>query len=785
MVRFAESTAIILAADAGPVERRAAAVLAEEIEKRTGITLETLQVQPRGRHASIILSTEARACGPEGYRLEVSEAVAKVTGADPRGLLYGIGRLLRSMELRRGSIVAPELNLASAPRMRLRGAQLGYRPKPNAYDAWSPEQFDQYIRELALFGANAIEILPPRTDDDLDSPHFKVPPLQMMEHLSTIIDSYGLDVWVWYPNMARDYADPATLAAEEAERDDVFSRLCRVDHVMIPGGDPGDLEPALLFSWSARVAEILHRHHPNARIWISPQVFKPSAAWMEEFHAEVAREPEWLGGLVYAPWVPCTLEELRARTPSRLPIRNYPDVTHSLNCQFPVESWDLAFALTLGRECCNPRPLAEKHIHNLQAPHVIGNLVYSEGINDDINKLIWLDQDWDAERPVVETLRDIGRLFVGPDFAEGVAHGLLALECNWCGPLVANGSVETTLAQWQAMERQGDGAALASYRFKMNLQRAYYDAYTRRRLVHETEIESQARELLEKAAAGLVPAAGALDRAEALLRSCDTERPSIHLRDRCWQLAGELFAEIGWQTSVPRHQAIGWARGAFMDGIDVPLNDRCWLLAELVRVRALGDDEARRAALRAVVERTNPGPGGFYHDLGTEAGRQIVARTSDQTWARDPGAMAAPFADFEPAGLRLFYVDPAQVSGQRAVPLAWIGCVSVNYLTPLRLRYPAVEPSAAYRLHVVYFKCRHHPSVRLLAGGIVVHEALSVRDATMDAGYHPVHEFAIPPEATRSGSLELEWQPQPGTRTFGVSEVRLLREQGTHGSVRL
>ena len=80
------------------------------------------------------------------------------------------------------------------------------------------------------------------------------------------------------------------IIAEEAERDEVFRRLARVDHVMIPGGDPGDLEPALLFEWSARVAQILRRHHPHAKIWISPQVFKPGLRWMGEFHAEVARE---------------------------------------------------------------------------------------------------------------------------------------------------------------------------------------------------------------------------------------------------------------------------------------------------------------------------------------------------------------------------------------------------------------------------------------------------------------------------------------------------------------
>ena len=32
--------------------------------------------------------------------------------------------------------------------------------------------WESYIRDLAVFGANAIELIPPRSDDAADSPHF-------------------------------------------------------------------------------------------------------------------------------------------------------------------------------------------------------------------------------------------------------------------------------------------------------------------------------------------------------------------------------------------------------------------------------------------------------------------------------------------------------------------------------------------------------------------------------------------------------------------------------------
>ena len=101
-----------------------------------------------------------------------------------------------------GHVHLPEgLDLASTPKYPLRGHQLGYRPKTNSYDAWDLPQWERYIRDLAVFGTNAIELIPPRSDDDADSPHFPLPPLEMMAGMSQICDDYGLDVWIWYPAM--------------------------------------------------------------------------------------------------------------------------------------------------------------------------------------------------------------------------------------------------------------------------------------------------------------------------------------------------------------------------------------------------------------------------------------------------------------------------------------------------------------------------------------------------------------------------------------------------------
>ena len=229
------SNAIILTSEGNSIELKIVDVFIEEIEKRTGIRLKKTNSWPENESAIVITSDAGGSTllepynelleslerpGKEGYRIVVKrdrQPTVFIVGADPRGTLYGVGKFLRKLIWKKGSIEIPEnLAISSTPQYPLRGHQLGYRPKTNAYDAWTVEQYEQYIRELALFGANSIEILPPRTDDAPTSPHMKVPPLEMMIKLSEIIDSYGLDVWIWYPNMfsEQEYRDEACLRRE-------------------------------------------------------------------------------------------------------------------------------------------------------------------------------------------------------------------------------------------------------------------------------------------------------------------------------------------------------------------------------------------------------------------------------------------------------------------------------------------------------------------------------------------------------------------------------------------
>ena len=155
--------------------------------------------------------------------------------------------------------------------------------------------------------------------------------------------------------MDRDYADPATVAAALQEWDEVFRRLPRLDAVFVPGGDPGHTEPRVLMPFLAKVAEVLPPiPSPGRAVGLAPGV-QPGLARRVPGDPQDGGMP-WLSGVVHGPQVRISMAELRKAVPARYPIRTYPDITHSQQCQFPVPDWDLAFSLTEGREVINPRP---------------------------------------------------------------------------------------------------------------------------------------------------------------------------------------------------------------------------------------------------------------------------------------------------------------------------------------------------------------------------------------------------------------------------------------------
>jgi hypothetical protein len=762
---------IVVRSDAPSPEKKAAQMLTEEIAKRTQIRLPVGDTAPSGRPAITIGTSRelgsaasnlpAAVSGPDGFRLKAGSYGVTIAGNDPRGALFGAGYLLRNLRMDRQVLEVDDgLQVSTAPRYSLRGHQLGYRPKVNAYDGWTPAQFEQYIRDLAVFGTNAVELIPPRSDDMEDSPHFPLPKIEMMEEVSKICAQYGIDVWIWYPAMDKDYSDAATVDFALKEWGEVFRRLPRIDAIFVPGGDPGHTRPKYMMALLEKQTQSLHKFHPKAQMWMSPQSF--STEWMGEWFDIMRTEPAWLSGVVYGPQVRITLPELRAKLPAKVPIRRYPDITHSRHSQYPVPDWDVAYASTEGREVINPRPTQQAAIFHAYEKYAIGFLTYSEGVNDDVNKFVWSGLGWNPSTPVSEILREYGRYFIGDKLGDAFGQGLLALERNWMGPLLTNSGVDTTLQQFQSMEASASPQVLSNWRFQEGLYRAYYDYYDRARLIYETQLENEAMNALRRARVS--GAMTAMDEAESILRRSVTHPVAQWARGRVFEMAEALFQSIRMQLSVGRYKGEAPERGANLDMVDMPMNNRGWMIARFAEIRKYTDERERLAGLDEIVNWTNPGPGGFYDDLGNLTRQPHLIRGPG--FQEDPAYFRSSLVGFGIRGLGGAFLQ---------YPRSWWDHAETLYDQPLEMHYKDLDPHAEYKLRVVYAGDSPRPKLRLTANDNVEIHPLMARPVP----FRPI-EFDIPQSVTSQGQLRLKWNRETGLGDAGrglqIAEVWLVRK---------
>lgn len=637
------SKAVILVSPAipAPMNSTAPQVLNEEVAKRTSLQLQKADNWDSKTIIALVLSTDKELLGQplpanekqdgpefkkEGFRLKYAEENGKkvlwIIGADARGVLYGIGKLLRIAAMEEGKFTLPEaVDLASSPEFPLRGHQFGYRNTANSWDAWTVEQFDQHFREQMLFGANSFENIP--FQDGPPSVHMKVSREEMNIRLSEICQKYDAEYWVWTP-ASFDLKDKKQ-RAEEVQKHEEFYKACpRLDGVFFPGGDPGDNHPADVLPFLEEITVLLHKYHPNATMWISLQGFEEEKVkYFFDYLNE--KNPDWLTGVVHGPSSP-PVDLERQLLPARYKHRLYPDLTHTVRCSYPVKRWDQAFALTEGRECTNPQPLYYAEVFRKDMVHTDGFLSYSDGVHDDVNKVVWSQLGWDSKADVKNIMLEYARFFFGNKVAEKDAGGILNLEQNWVGPLQGNETVGKTFELWKTLETENPQLA-GNWRWQQLVMRAYYDAFVQQRQAYEKGLESKANEIL--ATSGTIGADKAMTQALEILKKAETEPVAKDIKQKVVDYCEALFQSVGLQTSVPKYQASGYERGAVLDFIDYPLNNRWWLEDEFKKVSEMKSEEEKVARLDFIRNYETPGEGSFYDNISSADAKHVTSETDD------------------------------------------------------------------------------------------------------------------------------------------------------------
>ncbi len=175
-------------------------------------------------------------------------------------------------------------------------------------------------------------------------------------------------------------------------------------------------------------------------------------------------------------------------------------------------------------------------------------------------------------------------------------------------------------------------------------------------------------------------------------------------------------------------------------------------------IKKLEGEPARLAQIDKIVNWTNPGPGGFYDDLGDPARRPHLVRSS--AYDKDPASFHGPMTAFDQ--------DPAWRR-------AWCRHAGTIFGQPLSMRFDGLDHDATYRVRVVYTGDMFQVPIGMKANDTIeVHPPLlKPREMT------PV-EFDLPAEATRDGTLKLSWVAEPNRGGNGrgcqVSEVWLIKK---------
>ena len=201
------------------------------------------------------------------------------------------------------------------------------------------------------------------------------------------------------------------------------------------------------------------------------------------------------------------------------------------------------------------------------------------------------------------------------------------------------------------------------------------------------------------------------------------------------------------QLSVARYGAIGVGRGANLDLIDRPITNLPWIRAHL-------------ANPAEIVNWTNPGPGGFYDDLGDPANRPHLV--FGQGFEKDPAFFHTARTGFASRRNQVWRIN-------------WHRHAESLYGNTLKLEYTGLDLAAQYKVRFIQAGDATPRATRLTANGTTELHPMRKKEIEVKP-----QEFDIPASVTAGGTLTLEWTPDPAEAGNGrfvqISEVWLIRK---------
>jgi len=426
-------------------------LLARIVADRSGVTVERSSVA-----ADVILELSPE-LGAEAFRISGSaRGPVHIEAGGGRGLIYGVGRLLRSSDFEQGAFRVGTWRGASEPAAPVRGMYFATHFH-NWYHVAPLPDVTRYVEELALYGCNSLSVwFDMHHYRDIDDPAAQA----MIARLRAILEAANrVGIGASLTMLANEgfQNTPPELRASNVVENGYFrtiggfynTEICpsrpggldliltnrravleafsgiRFDCVWIWPYDQGGCTCAKCAPWGANgflrtaepVAHLVHRQFPDARIVLSTWYFDRfiEDEW-ERFHRWVDRErPGWFDFLMIDGFGAFPEYPRQHGVPGGFPVVGFPEISMEGN-----SPW--------GGYGANPRP-AHWEAYWRQAKDMLsGSFPYSEGIFEDANKFLMLQLHWSPARDVDHILREYAESWFGRPAADAFPDLCRALE---------------------------------------------------------------------------------------------------------------------------------------------------------------------------------------------------------------------------------------------------------------------------------------------------------------------------------------------------------------------
>jgi len=465
---------VVLPDEAGPVMLKIAEVFGRVVSERCGA-----RVTENGDAPLRVELAIRPGIGKEGFSIKKVEAgTIRITGNDTSGVLYGVGKFLRTSRFDAGGLTPGAWEGTSVPQKPVRGIYFATHFH-NYYHEAPVEEIQHYVEELALWGCNSLMVW-------YDMHHFNgfgdPEAVAFRERLGGILQTArDLGIGTAFVVVANEgYANsPKELRSTGGKRGAYFEcQICpskpegldyllRIQPEMMDWMRP--LKPQFFLIWpfdaggcdceqcrpwatngflkcATPIAESARDKLPGVKIILSNWFYQKNE--LLELGKILSTEPPWID-MVMGP-VPG----------AKVPAVNFPEIS-----MLGVQPWGGYGATPV------PQRLQKKYSG---LANLIGGFPYSEGIFEDLNKVVMLQLYWKPDRPVVETLTEYAGFEFSPEVAEDVVAMVNILEKNFPRNSIGADAIQAhELAQ--KVEARLSPRARASWRWRILYLRALID----------------------------------------------------------------------------------------------------------------------------------------------------------------------------------------------------------------------------------------------------------------------------------------------------------------------